>query len=100
MKISVILAHPNEESFNHAIARTVVEQLETIWRNCVFGLCGVNTFHRRTFSVVVTSTEREREEWLDEVRETMNKYFPVSDERAAYLNGCGRICRPGAKICR
>ena len=28
MKISVILAHPDQNSFNHAIARTVVEQLE------------------------------------------------------------------------
>jgi hypothetical protein len=28
MRISVILAHPEPKSFNHAIARTVVEQLE------------------------------------------------------------------------
>ena len=28
MNISVILAHPDRSSFNHAIARTVVEQLE------------------------------------------------------------------------
>ena len=28
MKISVILAHPDHSSFNHAIARTVVERLE------------------------------------------------------------------------
>jgi NAD(P)H dehydrogenase (quinone) len=27
MKISVILAHPDHRSFNHAIARTAVEQL-------------------------------------------------------------------------
>ena len=27
MKVSVILAHPNEASFNHAIARTAVEEL-------------------------------------------------------------------------
>ena len=27
MKISVILAHPNDGSFNHTIARTAVEQL-------------------------------------------------------------------------
>ena len=28
MKISVILAHPNNESFNHAIAATAVEKLK------------------------------------------------------------------------
>ena len=29
MKISVILAHPDKDSFNHAIARTVVEKLKS-----------------------------------------------------------------------
>src|ERR1039457_4776444 len=29
------------------------DPLEALWRRCVFGLCGVTTFHRRTFSVVV-----------------------------------------------
>ena len=52
------------------------DPLEAIWRHCIFGLCGVTAFHRRTFSVVVTSTEREREQWLDDVRETINKFFP------------------------
>lgn len=28
MKISVILAHPDHSSFNHAIAQTAVEQIE------------------------------------------------------------------------
>jgi len=57
------------------------DPLETIWRNCVFGLCGVNSFHRRTFSVVVISTEGERKQWLDEVRVITNKVFPKDNER-------------------
>ena len=52
------------------------DPLETIWRNCVFGLCGVSTFHRRTFSVVVTSAEDKRKQWLDEVRATVDQFFP------------------------
>jgi putative NADPH-quinone reductase len=52
------------------------DPLEAIWRHCIFGLCGVTAFHRRTFSVVVTSTQREREQWLDDVRATINKFFP------------------------
>ena len=36
------------------------DPLETIWKNCVFGLCGVDIFHRRTFSTVVISTEAQR----------------------------------------
>jgi len=55
--------------------QTFGDPLETIWRNCVFGLCGVSTFHRRTFSVVVTSAERERKQWLDEVRTTVDTVF-------------------------
>jgi putative NADPH-quinone reductase len=52
------------------------DPLEAIWRNCIFGLCGVTAFHRRTFSVVVTSTERQREQWLDEIRATITRFFP------------------------
>jgi len=52
------------------------DPLETIWRNCVFGLCGVDNFYRRTFSVVVTSTEGQRKKWLDEVRATVDRLFP------------------------
>ncbi len=57
--------------------RTFGDPLETIWRNCIFGLCGIATFHRRTFSVVVTSTEDERKRWLAEVGETIDKFFPA-----------------------
>jgi len=55
---------------------TFGDPLETIWRNCIFGLCGVSTFHRRTFSVVITSTEHERKQWLDEVRAMITAVFP------------------------
>lgn len=52
------------------------DPLETIWRNCIFGLCGVGNFYRRTFSPVVTSTEIERKEWLEEARTLTNRIFP------------------------
>ncbi|MEW6387434.1 MAG: NAD(P)H-dependent oxidoreductase [Thermodesulfobacteriota bacterium] len=52
------------------------DPLETIWKNCIFGLCGVKTFHRRNFSIIVTSTLDERKAWLKEVQEIINKYFP------------------------
>lgn len=52
------------------------DPLETIWRNCIFGLCGVGNFYRRTFSPVVTSTEIERKEWLEEARTLTNSIFP------------------------
>ena len=52
------------------------DPLETIWRNCIFGLCGVSTFYRRTFGIVVTSTEYERKQWLEEVRAIIDRFFP------------------------
>jgi len=44
------------------------DPLERIWRDCVFGLCGVQDFYRRTFSVVVTSTAEQRSQWLAQAR--------------------------------
>ena len=61
--------------------RTFGDPLETIWRNCIFGLCGVSAFHRRTFGVVVTSTESERKRWLDEARMMTDRVFPHVAEK-------------------
>ena len=36
MKISLILAHPDKNSFNHAIAHTVAEELESIGNEVIF----------------------------------------------------------------
>jgi len=53
-----------------------LDPLETIWKNCIFYLCGIKNFYRKTFRVIVTSTEEERELWLNEVKDIMKKYFP------------------------
>ena len=59
--------------------QTVFEDpLETIWKNCIFDLCGVKTFFRRMFSVVVMSSEEQRIQWLREVEEIVTRYFPAS----------------------
>jgi NAD(P)H dehydrogenase (quinone) len=52
------------------------DPLERIWKDCIFGLCGVQNVHRRTFSVMVTSSEGERAMWLEEVQEAVTRYFP------------------------
>jgi NAD(P)H dehydrogenase (quinone) len=51
------------------------DPLERIWKDCIFGLCGVKHVNRRTFGVMVMSTEQQREAWLDEVRETVGRCF-------------------------
>ncbi len=42
------------------------DPLESIWRRCIFDLCGVKNFHRRMFSMVVTSTTEQRINWIEE----------------------------------
>ena len=36
--------------------RVFGDPLETIWENCIFDLCGVKKFYRRTFNIIVTSS--------------------------------------------
>ncbi len=52
------------------------DPLETLWKNCIFGLCGISTVHRRTFGVMVTSTAQERACWLDEAGRMIWDVFP------------------------
>jgi putative NADPH-quinone reductase len=52
------------------------DPLQTIWKNCIFGLCGVTDFYRKTYCMVVTSTPGQRAAWLDDVRAIINENFP------------------------
>ena len=52
------------------------DPLQTLWENCIFGLCGVEDFSRKSYGVVVTSTEAERRAWLDDVRQRVRECFP------------------------
>jgi putative NADPH-quinone reductase len=57
--------------------RTVFnDPLELLWKNCIFGLCGIHDVYRRMFSIVVTSTGEERRAWLREVADAVQKTFP------------------------
>jgi NAD(P)H dehydrogenase (quinone) len=51
------------------------DPLENLWKTCIFGLCGITTFHRTMFGVMVTSNPEERNRWLREVRDTVRRYF-------------------------
>jgi len=52
------------------------DPLETIWKNCIFDFCGVRHFDRRMFRIIVTSDMEQRQLWLSEVGEMIDKYFP------------------------
>ncbi len=51
------------------------DPLETIWKNCIFGLCGINVFHRRMFNILVTSAPDERQSWLAFVKQDIGRIF-------------------------
>jgi putative NADPH-quinone reductase len=60
-------------------AQVFRDPLETLWRICIFALCGVQIFQRRTFSVVITSTPEERRAWLAEVDRLVREHFPPGE---------------------
>jgi putative NADPH-quinone reductase len=56
--------------------RVFGDPLERIWRDCVFGLCGVPTVVRRSYRVVATSTAAERERWIADLGGLVRELFP------------------------
>ncbi len=53
------------------------DPLEVLWKNCIFDICGVKSFYRKMFGVIVTSTPEQRKTWLNEAQNTVNRYFPA-----------------------
>ncbi len=51
------------------------DPLENLWRNCVFGFCGVEQFVRRNFEPIITSTLEQRQSWLEEVRRIVRDWL-------------------------
>ena len=60
------------------------DPLESIWKDCIFGLCGVNNFYRIMFNIIVVSSVEQREEWLKEVRQTVTEVFPANKKDCAH----------------
>jgi len=65
--------------------------LDTVWRNCVFGLCGVETIERRVYGPMATSTADERGNWLHEVETLVRQCYPSeSTEQGVAPDACER----------
>jgi putative NADPH-quinone reductase len=76
LKAKAALVFNTSNTLQEREKRVFGDPLETLWKNCIFDLCGVETFSREMFGVVVTSTEEQRAEWLTRVRETVARCFP------------------------
>ncbi|MEN6375471.1 MAG: NAD(P)H-dependent oxidoreductase [Smithella sp.] len=76
LKAHTVLVYNTSNTETRREKNVFGDPLETIWKNCIFALCGVTGFHRRMFNVVVTSTENQRKNWLEAVRQDIKGFFP------------------------
>ncbi len=76
LKARIALIFNTSNTYPEREKRVFGDPLETLWKNCIFGLCEVKEIQRKTYSVIVTSTISERMAWLEDVRETVDEYFP------------------------
>ena len=51
------------------------DPLENLWKNCIFGFCGVTDFFRRNFESIILSTPQQRADWLQQVRQIIRDRF-------------------------
>jgi NAD(P)H dehydrogenase (quinone) len=51
------------------------DPLELLWKNCIFGLCGVSDFKREVFAVIVSSSHEQRLKWLKRVEQRIDMLF-------------------------
>ena len=52
------------------------DPLEILWKNNMFISCGVKSFYRKTFGVIITSDLEQRTKWLKEAVEITRCHFP------------------------
>jgi NAD(P)H dehydrogenase (quinone) len=53
------------------------DPLDMLWKNNMFISCGAKSYYRKTFSVVIASTLKQRKNWLNEVKEITKRHFPA-----------------------
>ncbi len=76
LKARLAVVFNTSNTFPEREAEVFGDPLENLWSKCLFEFCGIREFYRRTFSVIVVSSEEQRKQWLDEVRATMRRLFP------------------------
>jgi putative NADPH-quinone reductase len=76
LKAKVALVFNTSNTSTECETKLFGDPLETLWKSCVWGLCGVAATYREMFNVVVTSTAQQRREWLEKVKEVVGQYLP------------------------
>jgi putative NADPH-quinone reductase len=78
LKAEVALVFTTSNTFREREMRVFGDPLETLWKNFVFGLCGVSNVHRKNYEVIVISTPEQRRAWSKDVQEIVQSHFPQS----------------------
>ena len=87
LKAKTVLVYNTSNTKSKREKKVFGDPLETIWKNCVFSLCGVTNFHRRMFNVVVTSTGNQRIQWLIDVQKDIRLFFPDEKTKGGKYGG-------------
>jgi NAD(P)H dehydrogenase (quinone) len=74
-KVAIVFNTANTPSDRES--KVFGDPLELLWKNCIFGLCGVSDFTREVFTVVVTSSLEQRQKWLKRVEQIMDRLIPA-----------------------
>ena len=56
-------------------SRIFGDPLQALWKDCIFDLCGVQMFYRMMYRVIVTSSLKQRQIWLQDVARITKLYF-------------------------
>ena len=90
LKASKAVVFNTSNTFPERERQVFGDPLEILWKNCIFGLCGVKEFYRTTYSVIITSTPAQRKAWLEDVRETITTIFSNCVDNSHENLGSGR----------
>ena len=90
LKASKTVVFNTSNTFPERERQVFGDPLETLWKNCIFGLCGVKEFYRMTYSVIITSTSTQRKAWLEDVKEAVTTIFSNCGDNSHENLGFGR----------
>ena len=76
LKANVIVVFNTSDTPRERELSTYGDPLETLWKNNMLISCGVKSYYRKTFGVIVTSTLEQRKEWLKQIEEIIIQQFP------------------------
>jgi len=57
------------------------DPLQNIWEKCIFGFCGIEKTYRKMYWIIADSTEQERKEWLNDIKNSIEGIIKESSKK-------------------